>query len=110
MAQSSASSTTVADDPQQDVESQKPGQGKCSHWRLVFDQTHVTKEVLEWNYRGSGTENDPYVVEYIDNDRRNPMLWTDTKKWMITVLVAWVSPFYYTKLPSCLPKFVTNLP
>ena len=58
---------------------------------MVFDQTHVTPEVLNWIYKGRGTEEDPYVVEYIDNDRRNPMLFPQWKKWMITVLVAVVS-------------------
>lgn len=86
---SSSSSMTAADTP--DVEAQKNRHEKASHWSLVFDQTHVTKEVLEWKYRGQGTEKSPYVVEYIDNDRRNPMTWTDTKKWVITILVAFVS-------------------
>ena len=82
---------TAAEGPGRDVEAQKNRQEKASHWSLVFNQTHVTKEVLEWNYKGSGTEEDPYVVEYIANDRRNPMNWTDTKKWSITALVAIVS-------------------
>jgi hypothetical protein len=74
------------------VEAQKRRtQKKASHWQLVIDQTHVTPEVLNWPYRGSGTEEDPYVVEYIENDRRNPMLFSMWKKWMITLLVAFVS-------------------
>jgi len=91
---SSSSSMTVTDTPDQDVEAQKNRQMKTSHWSLVFDQTHVTKEVLEWKYRGLGTEKSPYVVEYIENDRRNPMTWSDTKKWVITILVAFVSPHH----------------
>ncbi|TVY64274.1 Efflux pump FUBT [Lachnellula suecica] len=87
---SSTSSITIADGPAHDVEAQKSIE-KCSHWSLVFDQTHVTKEVLEWKYKGSGTEKDPYVVEYLHNDRRNPMTWSDSKKWIITILVAWAT-------------------
>jgi hypothetical protein len=82
---SSASSVTMTD---QDLEAQPTRQKKASHWQLVADQTHVTPEVLNWPYKGSGTEKDPYVVEYIENDRRNPMLFTKTKKWSITMLVA----------------------
>jgi hypothetical protein len=89
---SSASSTTVTEPRERDVEAQKShNQKKASHWELVFDQTHVTPEVLNWPYKGSGTEEDPYVVVYIDNDRRNPMLFPKWKKWVITLLVALVS-------------------
>lgn len=65
--------------------------GKCasvSHWRQVRDQGLVTPEVLKWNYEGSGTEEDPYVVVWIDNDPRNPMRWSALKRWLITALVA----------------------
>jgi hypothetical protein len=90
--ESSASSTTITEPPERDVEAQKGrAQQKASHWKLVIDQTHVTPEVLSWPYKGSGTEEDPYIVEYIENDRRNPMLFPMWKKWMITILVAFVS-------------------
>ena len=89
---SSASSATATEPPERDVEAQKARtQPKASHWQLVIDQTHVTPEVLNWPYKGSGTEDDPFEVEYIDNDRRNPMLFSIWKKWMITILVAFVS-------------------
>ncbi|KAH7022264.1 major facilitator superfamily domain-containing protein [Ilyonectria destructans] len=61
---------------------------RSSHWAMVWDQALVTPEVLEWQYRGSGTSDDPFVVEYIENDQRNPMAWADWKKWSLTVLVA----------------------
>ncbi|CZR35863.1 putative mfs-multidrug-resistance transporter [Fusarium proliferatum ET1] len=58
------------------------------HWRLVVDQAGVTPEVLAYNYQGSGTEQDPFVVQWIPNDPRNPQQWTDSKKWFITLSVA----------------------
>lgn len=89
-------------DRERDVEALKGRQEKTSHWALVFDQTHVTKEVLEWRYKGAGTEKNPYVVEYIPNDRRNPMNWPDSKKWVITIMVAFVSPNYgYREQTKC---------
>ncbi len=88
---SPASSRTATEAPEPDVEAQKrPTQTQASHWELVFDQTHVTPEVLNWPYNGSGTQEDPFVVEYIENDRRNPMSFPRWKKWMITLLVAFV--------------------
>ena len=89
---SSASSVTATKPTERDVEAQRNSQKKASHWELVFDQTHVTPEVINWRYKGSGTEEDPFVVVYIDGDRRNPMLFPKWKKWVITLLVAVVSP------------------
>ncbi|TVY34489.1 Efflux pump [Lachnellula subtilissima] len=94
MAQPSSSSSSITageNHPNRDVDEDVEAQGvqeKASHWELVFDQTHITKHILEWDYKGSGTEAEPYIVEYIPNDRRNPMNWTDLKKWTITMLVA----------------------
>lgn len=59
-----------------------------SWFRLVRDQALVTPEVLNWHYDGSGTEDDPYSVSWIDNDPRNPMLFPVWKKWCLTQLVA----------------------
>jgi hypothetical protein len=55
---------------------------------LFSDQAGITPEVEKHEYPGSGTEEDPYVVSWIDNDPRNPMLYSGTKKWFITMLVA----------------------
>jgi hypothetical protein len=88
---SSASPRTATELPERYIEVQKNTQKKASHWQLVFDQTHVTPEVINWLYKGSGTEEDPHVVVYIDDDRRNPMRFPALKKWMITLLVAFVS-------------------
>ncbi|KAB8257498.1 major facilitator superfamily domain-containing protein [Aspergillus pseudonomiae] len=44
------------------------------YWRLLTDQGVVTPEITDHPYRGSGTDDDPYIVEWIPNDPRNPML------------------------------------
>ncbi|KAF1943192.1 MFS general substrate transporter [Clathrospora elynae] len=68
-----------------DVESGREG---ISHWQMIMDQGVVTKEIVNYEYEGEGTEEDPYVVEWIDNDPRNPMTWAKTKKWIMTIAVA----------------------
>jgi hypothetical protein len=55
-----------------DVESQDSA-GAISHWRMIRDQGIITPEIEHWEYEGSGTEEDPYAVVWIDNDPRNPM-------------------------------------
>lgn len=61
-----------------DIESGRQG---IPHWKLILEQGVVTDEIANWKYDGSGTEDDPYVVEWIENDPRNPMRWSKTKKW-----------------------------
>lgn len=74
----------------QDVEGGKPAaaQAQIPHLRQVIDQAGITPEVQNWQYEGSGTEDDPYVVVWIDNDPRNPMLYSEWKKWSLTMVVA----------------------
>lgn len=101
MVRTSDSSSSTAIDMNRDLEDQKNAQKKARHWELVFDQIHVTPEVLNYPYKGSGTDSDPYVVEYIPGDRRNPLSFTMLKKWSITMLLAFVSshlPFYVIKV------------
>ncbi|OOQ90349.1 MFS-type transporter [Penicillium brasilianum] len=58
------------------------------HFRLVFDQGVVTQQVASHPYPGSGTEDDPYAVTWIPDDPRNPMLFSQTRKWSYTAVVA----------------------
>ena len=48
----------------QDVE-KSPARTKIPHYRLVLDKAGITPEVEKWEYEGSGTNEDPYVVGWI---------------------------------------------
>lgn len=62
------------------------------HFRQVYDQGAVTDDVINHEYEGSGTEDDPYIVVWLDKcDPRNPQLYPMWKKWSLTVLVAWAT-------------------
>lgn len=61
---------------------------KIPYWRLVFDQGVVTQEIIDYDYPGSGTEDDPYAVTWIPDDPRNPMNFGQVKKWSFTMVVA----------------------
>ncbi|PLB52277.1 putative multidrug resistance protein [Aspergillus steynii IBT 23096] len=58
------------------------------YWRIVSDQGAVTQDVIDYPYPGSGTEDDPYSITWIPEDPRNPMQFSSTKKWFITMMVA----------------------
>lgn len=85
---------------------------KVPHWRLVASQTLVTDAVLNHPYKGAGTEDDPYLVEYVANDPRNPMEWSQFKKWFIimtvalaTLAVAFVSSAYSGATAEIIEEF-----
>ena len=46
-------------------------------------------------YEGQGTEQDPFIVEFQDNDPENPMNWGQTRKWFIAC-IATLSVFVVT--------------
>ena len=73
-----------------DLESQKQATApkRVSHWQLVKNHALVTDEVAAYHYKGAGTESDPYLVEFIPHDPRNPMEFPQWKKWFITLTVA----------------------
>jgi hypothetical protein len=72
---------------EKDVESGTHRQN-IPHWKLLLNQGILTQDVIDWDYEGSGTEEDPYIVEWIDNDPRDPMGWTNSKKWTMCVTMA----------------------
>lgn len=57
-------------------------------WRIVIDKAGITDSVRNYNYPGSGTEQDPYIVTWIPDDPRNPFNWSDGLKWFVTMIVA----------------------
>ncbi|GAB7323894.1 hypothetical protein MBLNU13_g07326t1 [Cladosporium sp. NU13] len=69
-----------------DCESQTPTQ--LSHFAQVFSQAGITQDVEAFEYKGSGTVEDPYIVDWIEHDPRNPMLYSKAKRWAITGIVA----------------------
>ena len=73
-------------DMEKDAESQRPA--RISHFKRVFDQSIVNDSIINAQYDGSGTEEDPYVVVWLDDDPVNPMNYPVAKKWFITMLVA----------------------
>ena len=61
---------------------------KISYRALLLDQGALTDEILNHNYDGAGTEEDPYVVVWLEEDPRNPMQWKRTRKWTYVMSMA----------------------
>lgn len=67
----------------------EPTTSRISFWRMIFDSSVVTDEMITYPYTGSGTEDDPYAVTWIpDTDPRNPLNFSVSRKWCTTILVS----------------------
>ncbi|KAL4779636.1 major facilitator superfamily domain-containing protein [Aspergillus varians] len=78
----------MAKDDQDSPPIEGPVSRKIPFWRKVVDQGAVTQEVIDFQYAGSGTEEDPYSVIWIPDDPRNPMEFSNTLKWALTGMAA----------------------
>ncbi|KAJ6161049.1 hypothetical protein N7470_004445 [Penicillium chermesinum] len=58
-----------------------------SFWHTIFDQGYVTEDIVNHKYDGSGTEEDPWQVTWMEHDARDPMNYGFATKWLITLLV-----------------------
>lgn len=61
------------------------------YWRVVASHSLVTPQVLHHHYAGSGTVHNPFNVEFIPRDPRDPLGFSMSKKWTITLLIAFAT-------------------
>jgi hypothetical protein len=54
-------------------------------WRLY---TMPFDELLSHPYKGSGTDSDPFVVDWLANDREDPQQWPVVYKWIQIFIVS----------------------
>lgn len=78
-------------------------------WRL-----HVTPfdDIINHHYKGSGTAEDPYLVDWLPNDVEDPQNWSPAYKWsqiflasILTLSVALASSAYAGGLKSLIHEF-----
>ncbi|KAK6504503.1 hypothetical protein TWF506_002698 [Arthrobotrys conoides] len=74
-----------------DLESQGSDNDEISYWSFITNQGVLTDRIISHKFPGSGTDEDPYRVEYIPDDPRNPMLFAPWTKWTITMVVAFAT-------------------
>lgn len=66
----------------------KPQREQFPLWRLVLSQTTITDSVLQHQWEGEGTQESPYLVEWLPEDPRDPHQMQEWMKWSITLLQA----------------------
>ncbi|KAK5049853.1 hypothetical protein LTR84_003971 [Exophiala bonariae] len=81
-------------------------------WQLVFRVSIITSEVYSHQYSGSGTEDEPYVVDFLPGDPLNPHNWETWRRWMFlsivavsTLAVSFCTSAYLSALPQLREHF-----
>ncbi|KAL2671627.1 hypothetical protein Neosp_014217 [[Neocosmospora] mangrovei] len=82
----SQSTTTVGALPSPELHNSSVG-----HFRLVLGHVGISHSVLQHPYRGEGTTESPFLVEFLPEDPYNPMEFPQWKKWTITLVLAMAS-------------------
>ncbi|KAJ3574262.1 hypothetical protein NPX13_g4423 [Xylaria arbuscula] len=115
--QFSTSAVTLNEpEAEEEVEPPKPS-NEITWWQRQFDHACVTPAVLEWKYKGQGTPENPYVVDFLPDDKRNPFLFPAWYKWSITAFkatavlaVAFVSTAYSSAVGEIVDEFHITSP
>jgi hypothetical protein len=58
----------------------------CPGSDLFSSARRLDDDVCNQNYAGNGTDDDPYIVDYLHNDRQDAMNFSKGRKWAIAVL------------------------
>ncbi|KAK7416001.1 hypothetical protein QQZ08_012154 [Neonectria magnoliae] len=82
---SPASSSTTVTYP--DPESQRP-KSSFDRWQGFFGGSVVSEDILNHEYAGSGTDQAPFLVDFVQDDPQDAMAFSKSKKWTITFLQA----------------------
>ncbi|KAI0903868.1 MFS general substrate transporter [Ustulina deusta] len=64
------------------------GVQKLSSWKLLTAQDNITDDILNYKHKGSGTEEDPFLAEWLPDDPVDPLTYPGWKKWATTLVMA----------------------
>lgn len=73
---------------------------------MLFLQKDLNEEIMNERYTGSGTQSDPYIIDYLQIDPHDAMGFSKGRKWAIAILQS-LSTFCVTFASSI---FVSGIP
>lgn len=101
--------------PPGEIETQTPSgvtSERVKIWQLVFRVSIITPEVYSHPYAGCGTQDEPYVVDFLPGDPLNPHNWETWRRWMFlsivavsTLAVSFCTSAYLSALPQLREHF-----
>ncbi|KAJ5937488.1 hypothetical protein N7454_003830 [Penicillium verhagenii] len=55
---------------------------------MFFGHCVLTPRIIDYEYSGSGTVEDPYIISWLPDDVENPMNFREVSKWSLNLLAA----------------------
>jgi len=96
------------DDPMRVKDSSR----RMSWIRSLLLRTHLDDDVCNQDYAGKGTNDDPYIVDYLHNDPQDAMNFSKGRKWAIAILqslstfaVTFASSVYVSGIEGVMQRF-----
>jgi hypothetical protein len=90
----------------------KDSSRRMSWIRSLLLRTRLDDDVCNQSYAGNGTDDDPYIVDYLHNDRQDAMNFSKGRKWAIAVLqslstfaVTFASSVYASGIEGVMQRF-----
>ncbi|KAF2491344.1 MFS general substrate transporter [Lophium mytilinum] len=90
----------------------KDSSRRLSWIRSLLLRTRLDDDVCNRNYAGNGTHDDPYIIDYLHNDRQDAMNFSKGRKWAIAVLqslstfaVTFASSVYVSGIEGVVQRF-----
>lgn len=59
--------------------------------RLFRPYTTPFERILSQKYPGSGTSEDPYIIDWLPDDPEDPQRWSGVYKWTTIAIVSWAT-------------------
>lgn len=85
---------------------------RMSWIRSLLLRMRLEDDVCNQNYAGNGTDDDPFIVDYLPNDRQDAMKFSKGRKWTIAVLqslstfaVTFASSVYASGIEGVMQRF-----
>ncbi|KAI0134360.1 major facilitator superfamily domain-containing protein [Xylariales sp. AK1849] len=66
-------------------------QARISWFTILTVQDVVTSQMLDHDYAGSGTQDDPYIVLFLKDDPRDPMCFPLWLRWILCIAAGYVT-------------------
>ncbi|KAL8737754.1 MAG: hypothetical protein Q9181_001382 [Wetmoreana brouardii] len=78
----------VEEDHRASVEAAEKSSMTIPHTHLMLHHGVIDAQTAKHKFPGSGTQEDPYIVGWVENDPRNPLHFNDARKWLWSLLMA----------------------
>lgn len=90
----------------------KDSSRRMSWIRSLLFRTRLDDDVCNQSYAGNGTDDDPYIVDYLHNDRQDALNFPKGRKWAIAILqslstfaVTFASSAYASGIEGVMQRF-----